>query len=216
MSAPRRLFTPIKPFPDSSNGMILICLDIDGVIYQETSNEIFADEEERVEEKRRRGELKTPNFENCDIAAVNLFNKEAIANLDTLIDLIEEAGYKAGILIHSDWRLYHSNLKEMFQQYTFSEKIIGSADVIHNNKSEDIKAWLSSNMKHYAVKDYVILDDDLVCPKEKLIQCETREGFTSEKLNETLRLLSKTVKQLKPAFEVNDKNEQMCCTCALM
>lgn len=111
---------------------------------------------------------------------VELFDKEAVKHLHAFIIHLEKFD-KVGIVISSDWRRGRNvqQLKELFQPYEFSSRIIGKTiDEIgyltldnerlnyHGEptgrlgRGEEIEIWLRTNQEIIDIQCHFIFDDD--------------------------------------------------------
>lgn len=147
----------------------VIFLDIDGVLYKDLNDG-------SILKKARELFPKEEYWEDfySNIAASHYFNKDAIKNLDSIINEIEKT-YDVWIVISSSWRENHtlSELKnDIFGIHKFSNYIV---DMTPNLKKEkfkklckeedcnsrcratEIQFWLNA---HPEVTNFVVLDDD--------------------------------------------------------
>jgi hypothetical protein len=193
--------------------MIVIFLDIDGVI-------LHPRDKDRIKDhlKRQYTELKIEESQQdfsskaCDQAAVELFDKSALARLNELIAIIEQRGEKVGIVISSAWREKQSvsQLITLFQQHDFSKKIIGkTADRIQltNSRGEEIRAWLQQNRLRFQIINFLILDDVDSGISElfahNFIECSDG-SFSPQDLEKAYSLLrQKTLTEAKENHPVN-------------
>lgn len=194
--------------------VILIFLDIDGVLLTEY---------DKFNEGGIPGQLRKKylaqgipmaewdtSSEACDKEAVNLFHKQAVENLNNLIQHIEQTGNRAAIVISSDWRrqVTLSALQNLFKQHAFAKHIIDKTyDSIYLrvkefdfdrtlSRGEEIEVWLQENRSNYKIKNHVILDDydsyisDLF--KKNFVHCKS--GFFNEKnLKEAIEIINKPI-----------------------
>ncbi len=144
-------------------GLVAIFLDIDGVVFY---NPMDGTVHRRVTErfKGREHELRVPySSEECDRAAVDLFSKSALRNLDQLIgDIHKKSQFKAGVVLSSAWRLNRTlpELKRLFQQHAFSHHLIAKTPtIVCEPRSAEVARWLSENQRLYDVRNFVVLDD---------------------------------------------------------
>lgn len=175
--------------------MILISLDIDGVLYLHNTEAFDKHRKELLEKNDTLSPKKTLN-EIGDITAVDLFDREALSNLNQLIKLIEDNGETVGILLHTDWRTKGTvaYLKDIFKQHSFSVKIIDKiAD--KGDKAHLVEKWVADHKLEYGIKNYIVLEDQLYkFPKEHLVLCNQTLLFDKNKLKEAINILKRTIK----------------------
>lgn len=155
--------------------MVVIFLDIDGVLL----NKNVPEYKEKFDARLNTDYIKYKimgGFEKIayDKAAVDLFDESALANLLELIQSIETATKdKVGIVISSNWRDKGSilQLKELFKQHSFSEKIVAKipnkiyvVGEVNDFKypicrGEEIDFWLQQNFMSLGITNFLILDD---------------------------------------------------------
>lgn len=156
--------------------MILIFLDIDSVLLSG-----YLDFQLQSQTFAKYGV--TSGNASRDIKAkvwVELFDREAVKHLHAFIIHLEKLD-KVGIIISSDWRRGRSvqQLKELFQPYEFSSRIIGKTiDEIgyltldgdrlgyygeptgRLGRGEEIEIWLKANQEVIDIKCHFIFDDN--------------------------------------------------------
>jgi hypothetical protein len=178
--------------------MILVSLDIDGVLYLYNFDRFGRRQKERIKEYHVAHKKMTPTAidEISAVASVDLFDKEALSNLDQLINLIEEKGEKVGILLHTDWRTKGTMtyLKDLFKQHRFSEKIIDKIPD-GSDKVYLVEKWLSAHKDKYGIKDHIILEDQInyQFSKEHLVLCDSNLLFNKDRLKYAVGLLKRTI-----------------------
>lgn len=186
---------------EAPSEMIVIFLDIDGVLF---NNPMDGSVQKRVEERwKDKGPSPDPYpCIECDRAAVDLFDREALNTLDHFIRTVQNTGKKVGIVISSAWREEKTValLKDLFSPHSFSTFIIdktvdrlqGADD---NSRGAQIQHWLNNNKDKYNVKDFVILDDVdnriFRLFGDKFILCDTHSSplFGMKQCNEALGVL---------------------------
>ncbi len=181
--------------------MIIIFLDIDGVLWIQNTENVENRLRELYEEQHKPVPHKFSGKET-DKAAADLFAKNALANLKTLVDKIEKSGEEVGFVVHSNWRIDRSvdDLKEILSQHFFiSKRIIGKIDdeLSEYYSSEDfysapIQGWLNANKEKYQINKFVIIDDTRDFSKtfkENFIKCDSGKLLTEENINQALQKL---------------------------
>lgn len=153
--------------------IIAIFLDIDGVLF---NNRCDGSVQRRVEERYVERGLSVPpgvlSNKDCDAAAVDLFDKDAIKNLELLVNHITENGYDAAIILSSDWRRKGDveALKKLFEQHHFAQFIFDKTidDTVLNveqyanilgHRNLEINHWLQTKGVTHNVCNHIILDD---------------------------------------------------------
>lgn len=189
------LTTPLK------TDVIIIFLDIDGVIFYNSMNGMVQD---RVKERWLSQGItllgKTYSSSECDKAAVDLFNKSALAYLNKLIETIISKTEKAvGIVLSSAWRERRTVafLKELFRQHEFSKYLIDKTPdgFESGSRGKQISKWLLDNQSVYNVLNFIVLDDydnelSNYFP-EQFVQCEHRTLFGACEYEKALSIVLK-------------------------
>ena len=167
----------------------LIFLDIDGVVNREMTKS-FAE--------------RTPE-------SVAKFDKDALMNLDLLLEDIVQAGYQPGIVISSSWRLRLIDgqrilhdleyLKELFQIHSFSRYILGSAPPISHLRSQvgigrymEISRWIIDNLYRYQIKNLIVIDD-LPMPNlgDHFVLCDAERLFGEAERKKAIELIHRNL-----------------------
>lgn len=155
--------------------MLIIFLDIDGVLlHTKYKDRIPYYLKQRYSELQIEKTKQDFSGKACDKAAVECFDKSALANLNRLIFFAENEGEDVGIVISSNWRLYRSveQLKDLFKEHEFSayilDKTVDSVRLYNFEiktlpyllgRGEEIETWLRQNGARLGVSNYLILDD---------------------------------------------------------
>lgn len=128
----------------------IIFLDIDGVL---TLNE---EEDDRILplilSKGHTSSESIPCLQ-YDQIILNLFDEEAVYNLELLIAEAEEMlQHEVGIVLSSDWRINRTVpfLRTFFEKYSFASKIVESTPQLLNaSREEEIMFWLKDKSLVY-------------------------------------------------------------------
>jgi hypothetical protein len=182
--------------------LTIIFLDIDGVLlsYQkaEDGSILKRAKEISIERQYQAHPSNNPALSDLDHAAVDLFDEQALQNLDKLIQDIEKAGDTVGIVLSSNWRKKGdiSFLKSLFGKHNFAKHIIDKTmdetthdleefDHILGKRQLEINYWLDNTRLKNRIKNHIILDDiDFELSKKfgsKFIHCKNL--FTANELN---------------------------------
>jgi uncharacterized Fe-S cluster-containing radical SAM superfamily enzyme len=152
--------------------MTIIFLDIDGVLRTHKSdleNSIILNQEIPIRVYDRR------------------FDSKSVNNINYIVHYTG-----AKIVVSSTWRNNFSvqELKEIFRERGITAEVIDKTD-IGLTRGEEIREWLDRN----EVTNYVVIDDqvkDIInwVDKDRVIEVNCQEGFTSDELvDKTLDIL---------------------------
>lgn len=167
--------------------MKVIFLDFDGVINSHQSAHFWHN---RRDQSKWENEMYKDWPGTLKEYIAQEFCPIALSNVEELIRRVPELK----VVVSSTWRL--GETVESLQKILHPAKLVADAVIgvtprfPGKERGEEIQAWLD---EHPEVTNFVILDDDadMVHLKHKLVQTNSRNGFTYTDMERTIELLNK-------------------------
>lgn len=193
---------------------IVIFLGIEGVLFNYPVDGSIQNlmKAHRLEQQDNRSGVFS--YEEYGLAAVKFFNPTAVESLATLIQVIEEAGKKVGIVISSDFRKRRDivQLQALFRPYFFSKFIIGKTQNSQKEESRigEIQEWLDDHSEHY--ENFIILDHRQNLSQyfgQRLIHCHVPALLTMTQVHTALKVLQIPVPMPETPKETKCKPEDI-------
>lgn len=200
------------PIDNSDKQLIIIFLDIEGVLFKEYGYKAI--HMHCADFYLKKG-LTLPNsFSRLDYdeALMDLFDEEAVKNLQSLIKKIEENGDEPRIVLSNNWRktddirylkwLFSPFLSPIYLLDKTSNDTYESKKIILENQGTEISVWLNKSNHKYNIKDYLILNENdynfTLMFGDRFIHCPRLFGLNelSKSLN-ALQLATSTDKKEK-------------------